>query len=214
LRTSKRHFGGHGHRRVVHEDLPTWSIQALQQANSIISKITANLNSHDNLPQQEETNNASNSFGVASYGGRQMHFDVPSGRGPWSLSKISTLDCHIVGAAHSHHEQTSTIIEANLEIDSHANTCCLRANFTSLYFTGKICDVTPFLDTLPSATNIEICTGTMAYDNLNGNTLILIINKALWISNHMQHSLINPYQIRTNGISLCDDPTDTHNFLV
>jgi len=81
-------FGGRGRGRAMQEDLPAWSIQALQQANSIISKITANLNSHENLPLQEETNNAGNSFGVASYGGRQTRFDRRKG------TTLSLQDIH------------------------------------------------------------------------------------------------------------------------
>jgi hypothetical protein len=30
------------------------------------------------------------------------------------------------------------------EIDNHADTCCFGANFTPLYFTGQVCDVSPF----------------------------------------------------------------------
>jgi len=115
----------------------------------------------------------------------------------------------MVGAAYTHQSQAPAIIEANTEIDSHADTCCLGANFTPLYFTSKICNVTPFLDSLPSATNVEICTGATAYDDANGTTLILIVNKALWLGDCMQHSLLNPYQIRAHGIHVCDDPTNT-----
>jgi len=195
-------FGGRGCGQITQDDLPARSIQALQQANSIISEITANLNTRDNTSHPEENNNVGNSFGGASYGGQQTRFDTSGSRGPRSLSKISTFDHRTIGAAHSNQEHIPDIIEANSEIDSHADTCCLGANFMPLYFTGKVCDVMPFLDTLPSVNNIEICTGATAFDDSNGRTLILIINEALWMGNCMQHSLLNPYQIRTNGIGL------------
>jgi len=65
---------------------------------------------------------------------------------------------------------------------------------------------------MPSATNVEICTGATAYDAENGNTLILVVNKALWMGDRMKHTLLNPYQVRAHGISLCDNPTDTRRF--
>jgi len=201
---------GWGRGCALLDNLPMRSIQALQQANSIISKITANINAHDNTAQPDEQTNTRNSFGIASYGGRQTWFDVQGGRGLRSISRLTTLTCWTIRATRTHQSQTPNIIEAHTEIDSHADTCCLGANFTPLYFTGKICNITPFLDTLPSATNVEICTGATAYDDANGNTLILIINEALWLGDRMQHSLLNPYQIRAHGISLCNDPTDTH----
>jgi len=55
------------------------SIQALQQANSIISDIMAEMQMNNNEQPYRETSNAGNSFGVASYGGRQTHFQNPGG---------------------------------------------------------------------------------------------------------------------------------------
>jgi len=210
--TVRGNFGGRGRGRGFQDDLPARSIQALQQANSIISEITANLNARDTTPQAEEMTHAGNSFGVASYGGRQTRFKPQGGRGPRSLSKLSSHDRRIIGAARSDPSQHPTVVESNTEIDSHADTCCLGANFLPLYYTGKVCDVTPFLDSMPAATNIEICTGATAYDDDNGNTIILVINEALWMGHHMQHTLLNPYQIRAHGVSLCDDPTDSRRF--
>jgi len=185
------------------------SVQALQQAQSIISEITSNLNAQEHKPHPEETTNAGNSFSVASYGGRQACFKNPGGRGPRSISKISSQTRRSISTACSHRVEEPTIVEALTEIDSHADTCCLGANFIPLYFTSKICNVTPFLDDLPVMADIEICSGAMAYDDANGNTIILVVNKALWMGNKLQHSLLNPYQICANGINLCDDPTDT-----
>jgi len=82
------------------------------------------------------------------------------------------------------------------EMDSHADTCCLGMNFTPIYFTGKICDVSPFLSNLPSQQGVQICSGATAYDDGDddgdGGTYILVINEALWFGEKMQHTLINP----------------------
>jgi len=205
---------GRGRGRSNTQDFSMRSIQALQQAQSIISEITSTLNAQEQESHTDDNNNnnTGNSFGVASYGGRQTRFEHPGGRGPRSISKISSQPRRSIKAAHSHRTEELTIVEAMTEIDSHADTCCLGTNFVPLYFTGKICDVTSFLDDLPATTDVKICSGATAYDDANGNTIILIVNEALWMGNKLQHSLLNPYQIRANGVNLCDDLTDMRRF--
>jgi len=114
------------------DDFPTRSIQALQQANSILSEITANLSSCEQAlppPPNDDTSNAGNSFGIASYGGRYTCYDNSAGRGPRTTSKVSTMTRWLIGVSHAHLALNPTIIEANSEIDNHADTCCLGANF-------------------------------------------------------------------------------------
>jgi len=69
-------------------------------------------------------------------------------------------------------------------------------------FTGKICDVSPFLSDLPSQQGLQIGSGATAYDDGDGGTYILVINEALWFGEKMQHTLINPNQVRAYGVSL------------
>jgi hypothetical protein len=89
------------------------------------------------------------------------------------------------------------------------NTCCFGANFTPLYFTGQVCDVSPFTDTYDALQNIEVCAATTAWDHPeNGRTYILEYHQGLWFSEKLPNSLINPNQSRVYGISLCDDPFD------
>jgi hypothetical protein len=38
----------------------------------------------------------------------------------------------------------------------------------------------------------------------------LELNQALWLGEQLDHSLINLNQIRSYGISLCEDPYDEH----
>ena len=42
----------------------------------------------------------------------------------------------------------------------------------------------------------------------NGETVILIINEALYFGNQMDHSMVNPNQIRAYGIDVSDNPYD------
>jgi len=128
------------------------------------------------------------------------------------MSKLTTNTRRSLSASRTHSARGPQIVEASCEIDSHADTCCLGVNFCPIYFTGKVCDVSPFLDTMTPQTNIEICTGATAYDDAEGNTKILVINEALWMGDHMAHSLINPYQMRAIGVQLNDDPTALDRF--
>jgi len=136
--------------------VPTWHIQTLQQANTILSKITASIQQQEDW-QQEENSNASNSFGIASYSGQQSH-NLNQGS-PHTMSKLKTNSRRLLGASRMHTAQRPKIMEASCEIDSHANICCLGMNFHPIYFTGKIHDVSPFLNSMTPQANIEICTG-------------------------------------------------------
>jgi len=65
---------------------------------------------------------------------------------------------------------------------------------------------------MPTQENVEVCAGAMAYDDENGETIILVINEALWMGGRMRHSLLNPYQVRAAGIILNDDPTNEERY--
>jgi len=77
-------------------NLQARSIQALQQATSILSEITGALPPPPGPTGEEVTADAGNSFGEASYGGRQprVHFAQglsPGSRGgPRNASKVKT----------------------------------------------------------------------------------------------------------------------------
>ena len=52
--------------------------------------------------------------------------------------------------------QTSEGNIARNEMDTHANTCCARANWSLMELTGEICDVNPFLDTYQPIAEIPV----------------------------------------------------------
>jgi hypothetical protein len=61
---------------------------------------------------------------------------------------------------------------------------------------------------------IPVATVATAWDDRNtGQTYILIIHQALYFGPQLDHSLINPNQIRVTGIPVCDDPYDRHRHL-
>jgi hypothetical protein len=76
-------------------------------------------------------------------------------------------------------------------------------------YTGEFCDVTPYSSDYQPLTNIPIVNASTAYtDDATGETILLRFNQILWYGSRLNMSLINPNQIRHNGITVSDDPTD------
>jgi hypothetical protein len=44
-------------------------------------------------------------------------------------------------------------------------------------------------------------------------TYILVVNEGLWLGPNMKHSLLNPNQMRYNGVTVHDNPFDSHHEL-
>ena len=99
--------------------------------------------------------------------------------------------------------------EARNEIDTRADTTCCGMNFRAIEYTGKVCDVSPFHSDLESMKNIPIATCATVYqDPVSLRQYILVYNEALYFGNTMGHSLLNPNQMRANGIDVWDNPYD------
>ena len=72
------------------------------------------------------------------------------------------------------------------------------------------CTVSGFANELQTIEDIPVARDATAYTNSEGKTWILIINEALFFGSRLDHSLINPNQIRHFGVPVCDDPYDPH----
>ena len=97
---------------------------------------------------------------------------------------------------------------AHNEIDSRADTCLLASNFRFLEDTGQVCNVNGFHDGFDQLTDVPIVdAGTGWIHPETGKIYILVIKQGLWMPD-MDHSLINPNQIRDFGIDLFDNPYD------
>ena len=95
------------------------------------------------------------------------------------------------------------------EADTAADTCCSGINHRPISFTGQTCEVQGFHDDMSAIKDIPVATTATAYtDQETGQTYILIFNEALYFGSTMDHSLVNPNQIRASGISVSDDPYD------
>ena len=90
---------------------------------------------------------------------------------------------------------------AALELDSNADT-----SLTALEYTNTSCDVYSFSGT-SKLSDVPIISGATAWNDENGTTFILVVHHALWMGSKLKRSLLNPNQIRFNGVRVMDDPT-------
>jgi hypothetical protein len=75
-----------------------------------------------------------------------------------------------------------------------------------------ICSVKGFHQSFAPIHEIPVATVATAWDDLeSGQTFILIIHQALYFGKQLDHSLVNPNQIRVTGIPVCDDPFNCVN---
>ena len=103
--------------------------------------------------------------------------------------------------------------EASNEDDTHADTVCFGKNFRMIEHTGRVCDVVPYDDNYAPRKDVPIvtaCTATQCPDS--GEIVIVIIRQGLWFGRSLDHSLINPNQLRVYGCVVNNDPTDKSRF--
>ena len=99
------------------------------------------------------------------------------------------------------------------EMDNHADTICFGRNFRPIHFTSEVCSVSAFLSEYEQQEDVQICTAATAFDLDSGETVILKFGQGLWFGSQMDRSLINPNQLRSFGVPVCDDPTDQYREL-
>ena len=97
--------------------------------------------------------------------------------------------------------------EARCELDTRADTCCAGTNCRPIFYTGQQCAVQGFHDDFAPVPNVPVATvATTWSDPLTGKGYILIIHETLYFGNTLDHSLINPNQLRHYGIIVHDNP--------
>ena len=98
---------------------------------------------------------------------------------------------------------TSLPTEGRIELDSHADTIVLGTNCTILSHTGQSCEVMPYSDTYDAITDVPVVTGATLWTSPHdGDEFILVFNEALWMGDTLQHTLVNPNQLRAYGTTV------------
>jgi hypothetical protein len=94
--------------------------------------------------------------------------------------------------------------EGRAKLDTRADTSCCGKNFWLDELTGQTCNVSPFSSSYDPMLDVQVATCLTAYTDEFARTWILVFNEVLWFGTSMDHSLINPNQIRMTGISVSD----------
>jgi len=102
-------------------------------------------------------------------------------------------------------------VDARCELDTRADTTCAGINCRPIFYTGQHCQAYGFHDELTPINDVPIATVATAWSDPNtGESFILIIHEALYFGDSMDHSLVNPNQLRAFGIDVYDNPYDTY----
>ena len=124
-----------------------------------------------------------------------------------NISTLKSTHRRII-ASYKAKMQPNTTVYGACELDSHADTIVAGKNCIILSYTGKECDVSPYRDDYESIKNVPIVTAATAWQSsITGQTYILVFNEAIWMGDHLDHTLINPNQLRYFGTKVQDDPT-------
>jgi len=116
-------------------------------------------------------------------------------------------DCPEQKISATSREDQHKVHHGRIELDSHADTIVFGKNCVVLAFTGRECDVAPYTDTYDSIKSVPIAkAGTAWTSPESGTTFILVFNEGLWMGDKMEHTLVNPNQMRLFGITVQDNP--------
>ena len=123
---------------------------------------------------------------------------------------IKVISQRVVSAARFHGEvpnDTQPMHVAQNVMDSHADTSCAEANWSLLEYTGQVCEVSPFLSTYAPVKEVPIARCcTIWTSQITGHEYLLVADEMLWFGTTLQHSLLNPNQIRAYSHELNDNP--------
>ena len=92
----------------------------------------------------------------------------------------------------------------------HADTTVLGSNCVVLSYTEKECEVSPYSSEYEAVWNVPVVTGATVWTNpMDGTAYVLVFHVALWMIDKLDHTLVNPNQLRAYDVSVQDNPFDT-----
>ena len=76
-----------------------------------------------------------------------------------------------------------------------------------MQYSGRECDVSPYTDAYEAIKSVPIATAGTAWTSTEtGETYILVFHEGIWMGDKMEHSLLNPNQLRYFGVTVQDNP--------
>ena len=105
--------------------------------------------------------------------------------------------------------QPQPTLHGRIELDTHADTTVLGSNCVFLSYTGKECKVSPYSSQYKAVRNVPGVTGATVWTNTaDGTAYLLIFHESLLMGDKLDHTLVNPNQLRAYGVSVQDNPFD------
>ncbi len=105
------------------------------------------------------------------------------------------------------HTSSTEIKSCRAELDSHADTCGVNDVALVIEYLGKVAEVSGFSKSMTALQDIPIVKAGLAYDDpRTGETIVLIVNQALYFGSNLAHVLLNQNQMRTHGLIVDDCP--------
>jgi len=93
------------------------------------------------------------------------------------------------------------------KLDSHADTCGVNNVAYIIEYLGQVAEVYGFSKSMNAMQDVPIVKAAVAYDDhITGETLILVINQALYFGSQLSHILLNQNQMRAHGLTVKDCP--------
>ncbi len=94
------------------------------------------------------------------------------------------------------------------ETGNNADTCVMVNIFLLMKTTGRVAEVYGFR-TNDRPDQIHIGSGITAVNHPEHGTILFMVHEGLWYGPRMDHSLINPNQVRANKTPYWDNTFDT-----
>ena len=126
-----------------------------------------------------------------------------------ALNKLACWQYRKIGQATQIPKEAPARTVANNVCNTNADTCCLGKNYVILNNTSRTANVYAYDTSIKTLKGVTIVSRATAYDDLGTNTPnILVVDKDLYYGNKLDHSLINPNQVRAYGINFWDNTFD------
>ena len=123
-----------------------------------------------------------------------------------SIRKISKNKT--VKAGYQHRPQSTS--HGRIELDTHADMTVLGSNCLVMSYKGKDCEVSNYSSEYEAVLNVPVIKGSTVWSTTtDGTVYLLIFHESLWMGDKLDHTLVNPNQLRAYGVSIKDNPFDT-----
>ena len=125
-----------------------------------------------------------------------------------SSRKRTISPLNVSNKVHRQHNFTS-----KCELDSHADTIVAGGNCVLLNYTDRACTVHAYDESYKPQNDVPIVRAATGFTSRDGRNYILVMNGALWMPN-LNHTLINPNQLRAHGVEVQDNPYDSEPMFI